>query len=168
MSGASPLYNTFARIPLTFERGEGVWLITDKGERYLDFAAGIAVNSLGHAHPHLVEALKEQAEKLWHVSNLYGVSGQEKLAERLTAVTFADKAFFSIPAPRLSRRRSRPRGAIIMPRVIRRRSISSPSKARSMAVRLQRSQPAGRRNIWKVSDRRRRALSRYLLAISRF
>ncbi|WP_180898295.1 aspartate aminotransferase family protein [Martelella soudanensis] len=95
MSGASPLYNTFARIPLNFERGEGVWLITDKGERYLDFAAGVAVNSLGHAHPHLVEALKGQAEKLWHVSNLYQVAGQEKLAERLTAATFADKVFFS-------------------------------------------------------------------------
>lgn len=95
MSGASPLYNTFARIPLTFERGEGVWLITDKGERYLDFAAGVAVNSLGHAHPHLVAALKDQADKLWHVSNLYQVAGQEKLAERLTAATFADKVFFS-------------------------------------------------------------------------
>ena len=95
MSGASPLYNTFARIPLKFERGEGVWLITDKGERYLDFAAGVAVNSLGNAHPHLVEALKAQADKLWHVSNLYQVAGQETLAERLTAVTFADKVFFS-------------------------------------------------------------------------
>ncbi|AJY45698.1 aspartate aminotransferase family protein [Martelella endophytica] len=95
MSGASSLYNTFARIPLTFERGEGVWLVTDKGERYLDFAAGVAVNSLGHAHPHLVEALKAQAEKLWHVSNLYQVAGQERLADRLTAVTFADKAFFN-------------------------------------------------------------------------
>ena len=95
MSGASSLYNTFARIPLTFERGEGVWLVTDKGERYLDFAAGVAVNSLGHAHPHLVEALKAQAENLWHVSNLYQVAGQETLAERLTAVTFADKAFFN-------------------------------------------------------------------------
>ena len=95
MSGASSLYNTFARIPLKFERGEGVWLVTDKGERYLDFAAGIAVNSLGHAHPHLVEALKEQADKLWHLSNLYQVEGQEKLAERLAAATFADKVFFA-------------------------------------------------------------------------
>ncbi|MAM10851.1 MAG: acetylornithine transaminase [Rhizobiaceae bacterium] len=95
MSASSPLFNTFARIPLRFERGEGVWLVTDKGERYLDFAAGVAVNSLGHAHPHLVEALKDQAEKLWHVSNLYEVSGQERLAERLTAETFADKVFFN-------------------------------------------------------------------------
>ncbi|WP_176085016.1 aspartate aminotransferase family protein [Martelella sp. HB161492] len=95
MSKASPLYNTFARIPLNFERGEGVWLITDTGERYLDFAAGIAVNSLGHAHPHLVEALKSQAEKLWHLSNLYTVSGQETLAGRLTRATFADRVFFA-------------------------------------------------------------------------
>jgi acetylornithine/N-succinyldiaminopimelate aminotransferase len=71
MSG-SALYDTFARIPLVFERGEGSWLVTDKGERYLDLAAGIAVNSLGHSHPHLVAALTEQAGKLWHLSNLYG------------------------------------------------------------------------------------------------
>lgn len=95
MAEASPLYQTYTRIPLRFERGEGVWLITEDGDRYLDFAAGIAVNSLGHAHPHLVEALKGQAEKLWHLSNLYDVPGQETLAERLTAATFADKVFFT-------------------------------------------------------------------------
>jgi len=95
MSGASPLYNTYARIPLNFERGEGVWLVTDNGERYLDFAAGIAVNALGHAHPHLVAALKDQADKLWHLSNLYQVAGQETLAERLVAHTFADRVFFN-------------------------------------------------------------------------
>ena len=94
MSG-SALYDTFARIPLVFERGEGSWLITDKGERYLDFAAGIAVNSLGHGHPHLVAALTEQAGKLWHVSNLYDIPAQTRLAERLVAATFADKVFFS-------------------------------------------------------------------------
>jgi acetylornithine/N-succinyldiaminopimelate aminotransferase len=89
------LYDTYARAPLRFERGEGVWLTTESGERYLDFAAGVAVNSLGHAHPHLVEALKSQAEKVWHLSNLYEVPGQEKLARRLTAATFADKVFFT-------------------------------------------------------------------------
>ncbi|MET3791987.1 aspartate aminotransferase family protein [Aquamicrobium terrae] len=94
MSG-SALYDTFARIPLVFERGEGSWLVTDKGERYLDFAAGIAVNSLGHGHPHLVAALTEQAGKLWHVSNLYDIPGQTRLAERLVAASFADKVFFS-------------------------------------------------------------------------
>ena len=66
----SPLYSAFARTPIHFERGEGVRLFTNEGVEYLDFAAGIAVNSLGHSHPYLVEALKTQAEKLWHVSNL--------------------------------------------------------------------------------------------------
>jgi acetylornithine/N-succinyldiaminopimelate aminotransferase len=94
MSG-SPLFSTFARAPLAFERGEGSWLITVDGERYLDFAAGIAVNSLGHAHPHLVEALSGQAAKLWHVSNLYEVPGQERLGERLVANSFADRVFFT-------------------------------------------------------------------------
>ena len=76
MASAAPLYETYNRVPLRFERGEGVWLTTDKGERYLDFAAGIAVSSLGHSHPHLVEALTGQAEKLWHLSNLYEIPGQ--------------------------------------------------------------------------------------------
>lgn len=91
----SPLFETYARADLAFERGEGVWLETRDGRRYMDFAGGIAVNSLGHAHPHLVAALKEQAEKLWHVSNLYEIPGQRRLAERLTAATFADRAFFT-------------------------------------------------------------------------
>jgi acetylornithine/N-succinyldiaminopimelate aminotransferase len=95
MADAATLYDTYARAPMRFERGEGVWLITETGERYLDFAAGVAVNSLGHAHPHLVEALKSQAEKLWHTSNLYESPGQEKLARRLTDNTFADKVFFT-------------------------------------------------------------------------
>ncbi len=89
------LYDTYNRVPLRFERGEGVWLVTESGERYLDFAAGIAVNSLGHAHPHLVQTLKDQADKLWHLSNLYDVPGQERLARRLVASTFADKVFFT-------------------------------------------------------------------------
>ena len=94
MSG-SALYETFARAPLSFDRGEGCWLVTDKGERYLDFAGGIAVNSLGHSHPHLVAALTEQAQKLWHVSNLYRIPDQERLGERLVEATFADKVFFT-------------------------------------------------------------------------
>lgn len=95
MADATPLYDTYARAPLRFERGEGVWLIAEDGTRYLDFAAGVAVNSLGHAHPHLVSALKEQAEKVWHLSNLYEVPGQESLSRRLTDATFADKVFFT-------------------------------------------------------------------------
>lgn len=94
MSG-SALYETFARAPLAFERGEGVWLVTESGERYLDFAGGIAVNSLGHSHPHLVAALAEQAAKLWHVSNLYEIPGQRRLGERLVEASFADKVFFT-------------------------------------------------------------------------
>jgi acetylornithine/N-succinyldiaminopimelate aminotransferase len=94
MSG-SALYETFARAPLAFERGEGSWLVTGDGERYLDFAGGIAVNSLGHGHPHLVAALTEQAAKLWHVSNLYEIPGQSRLGERLVEATFADKVFFT-------------------------------------------------------------------------
>ena len=89
MSG-SAIYDTFARAPLSFERGEGVWLITQDGQRYLDFAGGIAVNSLGHGHPALVAALTEQAGKLWHTSNLYESPEQTRLAERLVEATFAD------------------------------------------------------------------------------
>ena len=91
----SALYETFARAPLAFERGEGSWLVTESGERYLDFAGGIAVNSLGHSHPHLVAALTEQAARLWHVSNLYEIPGQRRLGERLVEATFADKVFFT-------------------------------------------------------------------------
>ncbi len=91
----SALYETFARAPMAFERGEGVWLVDQNGERYLDLAGGIAVNSLGHSHPHLVAALTEQAGKLWHVSNLYEIPGQRRLGERLVQATFADKVFFT-------------------------------------------------------------------------
>jgi acetylornithine/N-succinyldiaminopimelate aminotransferase len=93
--GPSPaVMGTYARQDIVFARGEGVWLETETGERYLDFGSGIAVNALGHAHPRLVAALTEQAGKLWHTSNLYRVAGQEKLAERLVAATFADRVFF--------------------------------------------------------------------------
>ncbi|MBW9063539.1 aspartate aminotransferase family protein [Rhizobium herbae] len=95
MADATPLYDTYARAPLRFERGEGVWLVAEDGTRYLDFAAGVAVNSLGHAHPHLVSALKDQADKVWHLSNLYEIPGQESLSRRLTEATFADKVFFT-------------------------------------------------------------------------
>ena len=90
----APVMPTYARVDLVFERGEGPYLYTTDGERYLDFGCGIAVTSLGHAHPHLVEALKGQAERLWHTSNLYRIDGQERLAQRLTAATFADTVFF--------------------------------------------------------------------------
>ncbi|AHG43929.1 acetylornithine aminotransferase [Rhizobium leguminosarum bv. trifolii CB782] len=95
MAEAAPLYDTYSRAPLRFERGEGVWLITESGERYLDFGAGVAVTSVGHSNPHVVAALKEQADKVWHLSNIYEIPGQERLAKRLTDATFADKVFFT-------------------------------------------------------------------------
>jgi acetylornithine/N-succinyldiaminopimelate aminotransferase len=85
---------TYARVDLAFERGEGAWLFTAGGERYLDFTSGVAVNALGHAHPQLVQALNEQAQKLWHVSNLYRIPEGERLADRLCAASFADTVFF--------------------------------------------------------------------------
>ncbi|WP_455466173.1 acetylornithine transaminase [Bartonella sp. B39] len=89
-----PLYQCCARRNLHFKQGNGVWLISDKEERYLDFTSGIAVNALGYAHPKLVNTLKIQAEKLWHVSNLFQSPEQEALAARLCANSFADKVFF--------------------------------------------------------------------------
>jgi acetylornithine/N-succinyldiaminopimelate aminotransferase len=91
----SAILPTYARADVTFERGEGCWLISDTGERYLDFGAGIAVNALGHAHPHLVEALTDQAQKLWHTSNLFQMPLGERLARRLADATFADTVFFT-------------------------------------------------------------------------
>jgi acetylornithine/N-succinyldiaminopimelate aminotransferase len=88
-----PILPTYNRAPVAFERGEGSWLITGEGERYLDFAAGIAVTALGHCHPRLVAALEAQGRKLWHTSNLYEIPNQQALAERLVAATFADTVF---------------------------------------------------------------------------
>lgn len=86
---------TYARYNVTFEKGEGVYLFDTAGRRYLDFGSGIAVNSVGHCHPHLVEALKKQAETFWHCSNLYHIPDQQRLADRLTANSFADAVFFN-------------------------------------------------------------------------
>ncbi len=95
MPPMSAVMPTYARTDLVFERGEGAWLFTASGEKFLDFGAGIAVTALGHGHPHLVEALKQQADALWHTSNLYRIAGQERLAERLVGASFADCAFFA-------------------------------------------------------------------------
>ena len=86
---------TYNRAPLSFDHGDGSWLVTTDGRRFLDLGAGIAVNALGHAHPALVEALTTQAAKLWHVSNLYNIPGQQALADALVEATFADTAFFT-------------------------------------------------------------------------
>jgi acetylornithine/N-succinyldiaminopimelate aminotransferase len=91
----SALLPTYARSEFAFARGEGAYLFTASGERYLDFGSGVAVTALGHAHPHLVKALTEQANKVWHVSNLHRIPEQERLAGRLCAATFADRAFFA-------------------------------------------------------------------------
>lgn len=91
----SLLLPTYARAPIALERGEGAWAITSDGQRFLDFGAGIAVNSLGHAHPHLVQALTEQASRIWHTSNLYSMPDGEKLARRLCEATFAERVFFT-------------------------------------------------------------------------
>jgi acetylornithine/N-succinyldiaminopimelate aminotransferase len=90
----SHLLPTYARVHLAFERGEGVWLVATNGERYLDFTSGVAVNALGHAHPQMIAALTAQAQKIWHVSNLYEVPEAERVARRLCDASFADVVFF--------------------------------------------------------------------------
>ncbi|WP_420133601.1 aspartate aminotransferase family protein [Rhodopseudomonas sp.] len=94
-ASTSHLLPVFARADVAFERGEGVWLHGTDGERYLDFTSGVAVNSLGHCHPHLVEALQQQATRLWHMSNLFKSPDGERLAARLCEQSFADKVFFA-------------------------------------------------------------------------
>jgi acetylornithine/N-succinyldiaminopimelate aminotransferase len=91
----SHLLPAYARVDLAFERGEGAWLLATNGERYLDFTSGVAVNALGHAHPHVAQAIAEQAAKLIHVSNLFRIPEGERLAERLCAASgFAEYAVF--------------------------------------------------------------------------
>ena len=132
-----PLLPVYKRAAVSFERGEGAYLFDREGRRYLDFGSGIAVTLLGHAHPHLVARLKEQAEKLWHCSNLYGIEAQEQLAERLVAQSFADTVFFCNSgaealecAIKMARRFQFQRG---QPE---RFTRSSPSRARSTAARI--------------------------------
>ena len=90
----SPLMPTYNRSDIAFERGKGAWLVAADGRRFLDFGAGIATSSLGHAHPHLVAAIAEQAGRVMHVSNLYRVPQAERLAQRLVDASFADSVFF--------------------------------------------------------------------------
>ncbi len=102
---------TYNRADIAFVRGEGCSLFAEDGKRYLDFGAGVAVNAFGHAHPRLIAALTEQAGKIWHASNLFRVPGQEKLAAKLIANTFADTVFFTIPGRKPANSPSRWRGA---------------------------------------------------------
>jgi acetylornithine/N-succinyldiaminopimelate aminotransferase len=85
---------TYNRAPVSFSRGEGCHVFTEQGEAYLDFGAGVAVTSCGHSHPALIKALTEQAQKIWHTSNIYQMPGQQALAEKLIARTFAETVFF--------------------------------------------------------------------------
>src|SRR5271155_5444180 len=94
-SATTHLLPVFARVDLAFTRGEGCYLVATNGERYLDFTSGVAVNALGHAHPHLVAALQEQATKLWHMSNLFKSPDGERLAARLGEQSFAHFGFFA-------------------------------------------------------------------------
>ena len=90
----SHLMNTYARLPVVFERGEGVWLWDTEGKQYLDALAGVAVNGLGHAHPRLTAALQEQVGRLIHTSNIYRIAAQEQLADRLASLSGMDNVFF--------------------------------------------------------------------------
>lgn len=92
---SAPLMATYAPPPLVFDRGEGCTLYTAEGEAYLDAIAGIAVNALGHAHPTLVETLKTQAEKLWHLSNMFEIPAQKRLAQKYCETSFAERVFFT-------------------------------------------------------------------------
>ena len=117
------LMPTYARLPVAFARGEGVWLWDTEGKRYLDGMAGIAVNGLGHAHPRFVRELTAQAARLIHASNLYHIPEQEKLADLLCAVADMDNVFSAIPAAR----RTRPRSSLPVCTVIRKASTNPPS-----------------------------------------
>ena len=90
----SPVMPVYNRSPISFDRGEGVYLYTKDGDKYLDFLSGIAVNAFGHSHPYLVKALKDQADKLWHVSNAFSIDELTRLSHRLAEHTFADSVFF--------------------------------------------------------------------------
>ena len=92
---SSSILPTYNRARLAFDKGQGCWLFTKDGDRYLDMGAGIAVNALGHSNPELVEALTLQASKLWHISNLYEIPEQQRLADLLVEASFADNIFFT-------------------------------------------------------------------------
>ena len=91
----SAIMDVYARFEETMIKGDGMYLFDDNGKKYLDFYAGIAVNSIGHCHPYLIKAIKDQVENLMHISNIYNIEGQEKLAQRLTKSSFADVVFFA-------------------------------------------------------------------------
>ncbi len=139
-------------------RGEGPWIISTNGERYLDFTGGVAVNVLGHAHPYLIEALTAQAKKLWHVSNLFRIPEAERLAERLCAASFADLRVFLQFRHRSDGRRDQGHAQVPCDQaVIPKNSALSPSKAHSTAARWPRSRQPATRSISKASVHRLKA-----------
>lgn len=109
-----PLYDTYNRAALRFERGEGIWLITEDGERYLDFAAGIAVNSLGHSHPHLVETLKPRQKSCGICRMSMKFQRRKNLGSALSKTPSPTRSSSRIPEPKLSNVQSRPRAVINM------------------------------------------------------
>ena len=157
----SSLLPTYARTPLAFARGEGVWLETADGNRYLDLGGGIAVASLGYAHPHLVAALTDQAGRIWHTSNLFEIPQAERLAQRLCAASFADYVFLTNSGAEALE------GAIKTARkyhsaspAIPNGSTSSPSRAPSTGARWRRSRRAATTSTSRASGRRRRGSTR--------
>jgi acetylornithine/N-succinyldiaminopimelate aminotransferase len=160
------LLPVFARTDVAFERGEGVWLIATNGDRYLDFGSGVAVNGLGHCHPHLVKAMTEQLSKVWHVSNLYKMPDGEKLADRLCKAGFADVAFFCNSgaeavecAIKMARKYQHASGRPERFRII-------TSRAHSTGARWRPSRPAASRNISRASARRSKGSTRWRWATS--
>ena len=113
----SAVMKTYGRAEIAFVKGEGCWLVSEKGDRYLDCASGIAVNTLGHSHPALIEALRDQAGKVWHTSNLFRIPGQERVAKKLASLSGLDQVFFcnsgveaTEAAVKIARRASHERG----------------------------------------------------------
>ena len=157
----SALLPNYARADLAFERGEGAWLWTVDGRRFLDFGSGIATASLGHGHPHLAKAIAEQAAKVMHVSNLYRIPQAERLAQRLVDATFADSVFFCNSGAeanegmiKMMRRAMSDAGK---PRAL---PLHRASRARSTAARSPRSPPPATRTTWRASARWSRASTR--------
>ena len=131
----SSILPVYARADLTLDHGEGAYVYTKDGEKYLDFLSGIAVNSLGHCHPHLVKALQAQAAKLWHVSNVFYSEPLKKLSDRLVDTTFADTVFFCNSGHRSGSKPALRRYANILAKAANQKNIaSSLSKARFMAA----------------------------------
>ncbi len=152
----APVLPTYARADVEFVRGEGVYVYTADGTRYLDFAAGIAVNALGHAHPHLVKALTEQAGGFGTRPTSIACRGRSAWPGASSRRASPTRCSSRTPASRRSRLRSRWRGASNTKAAIPSASAPSPSKARSTAARWPPSPPADRRNISKVRAQDRR------------